>query len=107
VNFGMDPHWIRLYPYVRKIVPNESITYEAVIYNHSNAPQEARVELKAPEGWTVLQPDMSVIPARSEGRIIIEAKTPSAPVDGRQVLGLAVRFGSWNLGEVGEAIVEY
>jgi hypothetical protein len=47
------------------------------------------------------------VPAKSEGRIIIEAKTPSAPADDRQVLGLAVRFESWNLGEVGEVIVEY
>jgi len=107
VNFGMDPHWIRLYPYVSKVVPDETIRYEAVIYNHSNEAQEARVELRAPEGWTISQPALSIVPAKSEGRIIIEAKTPADPVYGRQVLGLAVRFGSRNLGEVAEAIVEY
>jgi glyoxylase-like metal-dependent hydrolase (beta-lactamase superfamily II) len=106
-NFGLDPHWIRAYPYRQSILPGQRVTLEARIYNHSGSPHGASVELRAPLGWQVESAGPERIPAHAEGTIRLTAVAPQHPSARRQVLVLAVRFDQHNLGEFAEAIVDY
>lgn len=106
-NFGLDPSWVRAYPYRQAVLPGQSVTLEARVYNHSGTPQRASVELRAPSGWRVQQPGAVMVPAHTEGNIRFTALAPSAPSQDREVLGLAVHFAGRDLGEFAEAIIDY
>jgi glyoxylase-like metal-dependent hydrolase (beta-lactamase superfamily II) len=106
-NFGLDPYWIRTYPYRQSILPGQQATLEAIILNHSDEPRVATVTLRVPTGWKAMPGAPLRISAHREGRIRLEAVAPLEPTQRREVLGLAVQFGSRNLGEFAEAIVDY
>jgi hypothetical protein len=106
-NFGLDPYWIRSYPYRQSILPGQKVTLEACIYNHSNSARGVLVELRAPLGWQVESSGSITIAAHTEGKIRLAALAPQHPTMRRQVLGLAAHFGDHNLGEIAEAIVDY
>jgi len=106
-NFGLDPYWVRTYPYRQKIFRGQVVTLEARIYNHSGSPQHAAAGLQAPEGWQVEKSDSVVIGPHREGKIRLTARASNNPRHRREVLGLDVRFGDRSLGEISEAIVDY
>lgn len=106
-NFGLDPHWVRAYPYRQSVLPGQSVALEARIFNHSDSPRSASVELQAPHGWQVNKPGAVIVPAHTEGRIRFAAVAPAHPEARRQMLGLNVRFGGKDFGEITEAIVDY
>lgn len=106
-NFGLDPSWVRAYPYRQAVLPGQTITLEARIYNHSGVAQKAVVELHAPAGWRVLGTEPASIPPHTEGKIPLHAVAPAHPVERRDILGLAVQFAGRDLGEFTEAIVDY
>lgn len=106
-NFGLDPHWVRAYPYRQNVFPGQPVTLEARIFNHSDHARPALVQLRAPEGWRVGKSSAIVVPPHTEGSIRLAAVAPAHPPARRQVLGLDVRFGERNLGELTEAIVDY
>ena len=106
-NFGLDPAWVRAYPYRQAVLPGQSVTLEARVYNHSGSAQRASVELRAPSGWRVQQAGAVMVPPHTEGKIRITALAPSAPSQDREVLGLAVHFAGRDLGEFAEAIIDY
>jgi glyoxylase-like metal-dependent hydrolase (beta-lactamase superfamily II) len=106
-NFGLDPYWVRAYPYRQFVLPGQQVTLEARIYNHGGTPRPASVQLRAPAGWRVLPAAAVTIPPHREGKIRLTALAPSSPSQRREVLGLAVHFDGRNLGEVAEAIVDY
>jgi len=106
-NFGLDPYWIRAYPYRQSIFPGQKVLLEARIYNHSDAACGASVELCAPQGWQVESSGSITIPAHAEGAIRLAAIAPTNPPTRRQVLGLTAHFCKRRLGEIAEAIVDY
>jgi hypothetical protein len=106
-NFGLDPSWIRAYPYRQFVLPGQLVTIEARIYNHGAAPRQATAELRAPSGWRIREAGHLTIPPHAEGKIRLTAVAPTNPLSRREVLGLAVHFGDRNLGEVAEALVDY
>jgi glyoxylase-like metal-dependent hydrolase (beta-lactamase superfamily II) len=107
VNFGLDPYWIRTYPYRQTIFRGQDVTLEARIYNHSRSRQRAHAELRIPEGWELPQAGSVVIEPHQEGKIRLMAKASRKPRHRREVMGLSIRFGDRDLGEVSEAIVDY
>jgi len=106
-NFGLDPSWIRAYPYRQFILPGQLVAIEARVYNHGGSPRQASAELRAPAGWRIEKAGPVTIRPHTEGKIRLTALAPSNPSRRREVLGLAVHFGDRNLGEVAEAIVDY
>lgn len=106
-NFGLDPYWVRAYPYHQNVLPGQEVTLEARIFNHSDVPEQAFVELRAPRGWRVKNSGSATILPHTEGEIRLKALAPLHPAARRQVLGLAVHFGGRNLGEFAEALVDY
>jgi glyoxylase-like metal-dependent hydrolase (beta-lactamase superfamily II) len=107
VNFGLDPLWVRAYPYNQSVLPGRPVALEARIFNHSGLPQSASVQLRTPEGWSVRKPNAVTIPAHTEEGIRLDAVAPAHPAHRRQVLGLAVQFGNRNLGEFAETIIDF
>lgn len=106
-NFGLDPHWVRAYPFRQSVLPGQAVTLEARIFNHSDVSQNASVALRTPEGWKVRQGGSMMIPPRTEGSVELTAQAPLRPRNRRDVLGLTVVFGQRDLGEKGIAIVDY
>lgn len=107
-NFGLDPDWVRAYPFRQTVLPGQVVTVEARIFNHSSIPHSASTELHAPPGWRVDKSSGEVtIPPHSEGRIRLTARAPVRPQSRREILGLAVQFDRKNLGERAVAIVDY
>ena len=106
-NFGLDPSWIRAYPYRQFVLPGQLVTIEARIYNHGGTPRQATAELRAPSGWRIREAGHLTIPPHTEGKIRLTAVAPTNPASRREVLGLAVHFGDRNLGEIAEALVDY
>ena len=108
VNFGLDPYWVRAYPYRQTVLPGTVVTVEARIFNHSERAQDAHVELRLPVGWTAQSGSGVVrIRANAEGTVRLSALAPTDPLQRRELLGLAVTFGGQPLGEVAEAVIEY
>jgi hypothetical protein len=106
-NFGLDPQWVRAYPFRQTALPGQQISIEARLFNHSASARPASVELRAPAGWGVENAQPVVIPPHTEGAIRVVAKAPTRPQEGRAVLGLAVHFDDKNLGESAVAIVDF
>jgi len=106
-NFGLDPSWVRAYPYRQAVFPGDSVTMEARVYNHAGAARQVSAELRVPAGWSAQAAGPVTIPPHTEGKIRLHAVSPLSPAQRRDVLGLAVRFGSRDLGEVTEAIIDY
>jgi hypothetical protein len=108
VNFGLDPFWIRAYPYRQTVLPGARMELEARIMNHSDKPKRAHARLALPEGWKAQQADgqQAQIPARTEGKIRLTAVAPSTPVRRRHVIGISTAVDGAPLGEFAEAIVE-
>ena len=106
-NFGLDPSWVRAYPYRQAVLPGQPVTLEAKIYNHAGSAREASVELRAPLGWQVEKASPVTLAPHTEGVIRLKAVAPANPSQRRDVLGLAVHFAGRDLGELAEAIVDY
>jgi glyoxylase-like metal-dependent hydrolase (beta-lactamase superfamily II) len=106
-NFALDAYWVRAYPYRQKIFRGQVVTLEARIYNHSASPRRASATLLAPKGWQVERPGSAVIGPHNEGKIRLTARAANDPPHHREVLGVDVRFGDRDLGEISEAIVDY
>lgn len=106
-NFGLDPAWASVYPYRQTVSKGQPVMHEARIYNHSDSPRQAWVELRAPSGWQIGEGGSMTIAPHTEGRFPLRAAAPPNPSHPREVLTLAVQFGGRNLGEIAEAIVDY
>jgi hypothetical protein len=106
-NFGLDPAWVRAYPYRQFVLPSQRVTIEARVYNHGGSPRQATAELRAPSGWQIEKAAAVTIPAHTEGKVRLIAIAPAHPQSRREVLGLAVHFDGHDLGEITEAIVDY
>ena len=106
-NFGLDLHWIRAYPFRQSVLPGQRVALEARVFNHSDRPCKASVELRGPKGWKVGRAGSVVIQPHTEGSVLLSALCPLQPALRREVLGLAVQFGDRNLGESAVALVDY
>lgn len=108
VNFGLDPYWIRAYPYRQTVLPGAHVDLEARIFNHSGRVREAQVHLRLPAGWRAeVASGVVRIPPKTEGTVRLRALAPADPLQRRDVLGLSVAFDGRAFGEVAEALVEY
>ena len=106
-NFGLDPAWIRAYPFRQRVLPGQPVTVEARIFNHSDRTRDAIARLDVPQGWSTKgSTPISILP-HTEGAIRLTALAPANPITRREVLGLSVIFDKKNLGEKAAAIIDY
>jgi glyoxylase-like metal-dependent hydrolase (beta-lactamase superfamily II) len=105
-NFGLDPCWIRAYPYRQSALPGDRVSLEARVFNHSSRPKEATAELRVPEGWEPARAAHVTIPAHTEGRVRFATAAPKSSARRRHVITVAVTFDGVRFGEFGEGIVD-
>lgn len=107
INFGLDPCWIRAYPFRQNVLPAGSLELEALVLNHSRQSMDAKVALNLPLGWEATEPaGEKQIPPQTEARIRLRAKAPARPDRRRYVIGLSAIIDDKPLGEFAEAIAD-
>jgi glyoxylase-like metal-dependent hydrolase (beta-lactamase superfamily II) len=107
VNFGLDPYWLRAYPFRQRALPGAIVEMEARALNHSEIRKKIQVSLNLPAGWQPIHTTGELtIPPRTEGRIRFSAAAPDAPSRRRHILGLSAVVDNQPIGEFGSAIVD-
>ncbi len=106
-NFGLDPYWIRAYPYRQQALAGARIEVDVCVMNHGATARQARASLNLPEGWTpAASSGEQRIPARTEARIRLSAIAPKAPARRHQVLGISAAIDGKPVGEFAETIID-
>lgn len=106
-NYGLDPGWVRCDPYFQTARPGQVVALDVVVRNHSESRRQTDVWLRVPDGWT----GDSLFARRrtaagAEFRVPMRVRVPSNCRPGRYVLGVVVRHGGRDAGEIAEAIVD-
>jgi glyoxylase-like metal-dependent hydrolase (beta-lactamase superfamily II) len=109
VDFGLNPSWIRIYPYQVLVSPGETVTLEIRVRNYKASPMNLEVGLVAPPEWK-LTPDSAKIqvPASSTATSAITVAIPkdwAAPASRFAIAADVIRDGTY-IGQVTEAVVD-
>jgi len=104
--FGMDPHWVTIYPYTVSTTLKDNLQVEVRVKNYLFYLAECEVELITPPEW-------ETIPQKA--RFFVEAKQtvahpfcvniPAETTPGRYVITANVTFQGVDMGEFAEALV--
>lgn len=107
-NFGMDESWVRAFPYEQKTGSGRTAVFDVVITNHAAEPRQAAVRAILPTSWGAEATPWTeaVVPAKTEQGLAIEVPIPAAVSSGRYVLPIDVRFGSWDLPQFAEVVLQ-
>jgi glyoxylase-like metal-dependent hydrolase (beta-lactamase superfamily II) len=108
-NFGMDPSWVKIYPYQMVIKPGETARGEIRVQNYRAAPMKVEVALVLPEGWSA-EPEVLRFeaPARAHASSGFLLKTSHELPRGQNRVAIAadvVSDGQY-LGQITEAVVD-
>jgi glyoxylase-like metal-dependent hydrolase (beta-lactamase superfamily II) len=109
VDFGLDPSWVKIYPYQILLAPGETHTLEVQVQNYKPSAMNLEVALVAPAEWKV-EPDhvKMQVPARSLASAPVTVSIPrdwAAPSPRFAIAADVVRDGRY-LGQVTEAVVD-
>ena len=112
-NYGLDPRWIRCYPYNQVVKSGSKVHFEICVLNHSNIPHTASVLIRLPEGWQVINGygEKQIAP-KTEGRIRLSARAPKSGTSAthlernRHIVGFVIQYDDLCLGEIAESIVD-
>ncbi|MBM3241262.1 MBL fold metallo-hydrolase [Candidatus Poribacteria bacterium] len=106
-NYGLDPQWIRCYPYTQVVKSGSEVHVEICVLNHSDIPHTASVAIRLPEGWKIISGcGEKQIPSKTEGRISLSVLAPATFEHSRHIVGCVVQYDDLHLGEIVEAIVD-
>lgn len=106
-NYGLDPGWVRCDPYFQTARPGQEVALDVVVRNHSESPHQTDVWLRVPDGWFgdgLFGRRRTA--AGTEFRVPMRVHVPGDCRPGRYVLGVVVRHGGRDAGEIAEAIVD-
>ncbi|MBN8734305.1 MAG: hypothetical protein J0L64_27470, partial [Acidobacteria bacterium] len=108
-NFGLDPSWVKIYPYQMLLAAGSVQKAEVRVQNYRAEAMKMEVALIAPSEWTI-EPDVLTfeVPAKSEGKrafTITVPRTWDAPSP-RLAIAADVRAGGRYLGQITEAVVD-
>ncbi len=106
INFGLDPGWLRIYPYRHTALSGSRFELEMRVWNHSDRSLKVAVEPHLPDGWSsdASRYEEDVLPKR-EGRLRMRLAAPSDS-GGRHVLVFSVVANGRRLGPICESIVD-
>ncbi len=106
-SYGLDPYWVRAYPYEQRAQPGEQVALELRITNHSDRPQDVAASLRLPTGWgEPPSAQHATLPARSDGSLHFTLDVPVEAAEGRAIVLFAIRHGDRDLGWAAEAVFE-
>jgi glyoxylase-like metal-dependent hydrolase (beta-lactamase superfamily II) len=108
-NMGLDPSWIRLYPYQMMALPGQTKRIEIRVRNYRQKPMQLEGLLVLPDGWQssprkialTIQPNAAT---QTEATITVPANY-SNPIT-RVALALDVVADGRYLGQIAEAVVD-
>lgn len=104
-NYGLDEHWVRVYPYEQDISPGQTAALSVEITNHSAVDQPAACALAAPPGWRTEPVGPAIILAQEDGAIPLTISVPLDASAGRYVIPISVTYAGRRLGQFREAIL--
>ena len=107
--FGMDPSWVKIYPYQISVKAGETTRGEIRVQNYRPAPMKLEVALVLPDGWSAT-PDVLRIeaPPRGHARAEFVLRTARELPHGQPRVAIAadvVADGKY-LGQITEAVVD-
>jgi len=107
--FGMDPSWVKIYPYQMQIKAGETGRGEIRVQNYRPTPAKMEVALVVPEGWTV-EPEVLRFeaPARGHAKQSFQIRTRPERPRGlpRVAIAADVMCNGKYLGQITEAVVD-
>ena len=108
-NFGLDPSWVKIYPYIIQAAPGEAIQAQIRVQNYKPSAMKLEVALVAPSEWRI-EPDVvrMEVGGNSSGTSPVTVTVPkdwSAPSPRLAIAADVVSDGKY-LGQITEAIVE-
>jgi glyoxylase-like metal-dependent hydrolase (beta-lactamase superfamily II) len=108
-DFGLDPSWVRLYPYQPVLEPGRRQPLQVHVHNYKPTSMKLEVALIAPPEWTV-EPDVLKLEVPARGHLsgafqvtVPRSFTPDSPRFA--IAADVVRDGKY-LGQITEAVVE-
>jgi glyoxylase-like metal-dependent hydrolase (beta-lactamase superfamily II) len=106
-NYGMDESWVRCHPYEQKVKAGETVSLRVVVTNHSSAPRMAACRAVLPRAMGGAATDWmgAEIAARAEGSMELPLTVPADIRPGRYVIAIDLRYHTWDLPQITEAIL--
>jgi glyoxylase-like metal-dependent hydrolase (beta-lactamase superfamily II) len=93
-HYGVDDQWARFYPYGQTSAPQQPVTVQVLLTNHSSAEKPFTVTLNLPRAWNQPSVEQSItIPSRQEHALSFTI-TPPESFTGLAVLTADVKRGT-------------
>jgi glyoxylase-like metal-dependent hydrolase (beta-lactamase superfamily II) len=106
---GLDPSWVKIYPYQPVVAPGVELSLEIRVQNYDATPTAIEATLVAPAAWKVT-PSVShlKVPARStaSSRMTVAIPVGWTPSESRFAIALDVVANGRHHGQIAEAICE-
>lgn len=108
-NFGLNPSWVRLYPYQLLAKPGSNSTVELRVRNYHSQPMHLEAALVLPAGWKASPAVLSLtVPANGDGKDGFSVTIPDNWDASRPRVAIAADLMADNqyLGEIAEGVVD-
>jgi glyoxylase-like metal-dependent hydrolase (beta-lactamase superfamily II) len=108
-DMGLDPSWVRLYPYQMVIAPGETREISIYVRNYRQAPMKAEVALVGPGEWTISPEVLTInVPPGANLTKTVKVSIPRDwhPPGPRFAIAADVVCDGRYLGQITEAVVE-
>jgi glyoxylase-like metal-dependent hydrolase (beta-lactamase superfamily II) len=107
-NYGLDPSWVRCFPYRQQAKPGDLLRLNVVVTNHSATPRVTRCRLVLPKAFGGRVTDWAhvEVPAKAEKGVPLEFQVPAIATTGRYVVPIDVTHGPRQLPQFTEALVD-
>jgi glyoxylase-like metal-dependent hydrolase (beta-lactamase superfamily II) len=105
-NFGLDPQWIRAYPYRQILAAGSRGEVALQCSNYADSALHVEAAVTAPVGWTVQQPAGTQIAPGTDGALAAGFVAPAGTPAGRYILTADVSVNGRPLGAWVEALVD-
>ncbi len=109
VNFGLDPSWLKIYPYQMLLAAGSRQKAEVRVQNYKPSAMKVEVSLVAPAEWRIEPGVLKFdVPANAKGARSFEISIPKdwAPAAPRFAIAADVMCDGKYLGQISEAVVE-
>jgi hypothetical protein len=108
-DFGLDPSWVKIFPYQILLAPGDTQTLEVQVRNYKPGAMKIEVALVAPAEWRIEPDHLKLeVPARSSTTAPVKVSVPKdwASSSPRFAIAADVMRDGRYLGQITEAVVD-